>query len=139
LILGPRRGAGPAIRASSMVISISLILVLLTARVAVADSVIGTLTLGGSPDGMAFDSTNGNIYVANHGYDNVSVISGSNDTLLTTIAVEGRLGSVEGAEPPGALSVLHQQVEEKMMERSDQSTTRTDESVSLLTVSRAEG
>lgn len=49
--------------------------------------VVATIDAGPSPGGIAFDSANGDIYVANSGSDTVSVVSGSTDTLVTNVNV----------------------------------------------------
>jgi YVTN family beta-propeller protein len=55
--------------------------------IAKADSVIATIPLGNGeeanvPEGIAFDSANGNLYVTNSRGDDVSVISGSTNTVV---------------------------------------------------------
>ena len=62
------------------VLSVLLFLVILflpAVNIARADSVIATVPVGVNPRGIAFDSANGNIYVANFGSDTVSVIAPS--------------------------------------------------------------
>jgi len=46
-----------------------------------------TITVGTSPSGIAYDSTNGDLYVANSGYNTVSVISDSSNSVIKTITV----------------------------------------------------
>jgi YVTN family beta-propeller protein len=50
--------------------------------IAKADSVIATITVGRFPLGIAFDSANGNLYVANDFDNTVSVISGQTNTIV---------------------------------------------------------
>jgi YVTN family beta-propeller protein len=49
------------------------------------NTVIGTIPVGREPFGIAFDSANGNLYVANFQDNTVSVISGSTITVIGTI------------------------------------------------------
>jgi len=49
------------------------------------NAVIATVEVGQTPDAITFDSSNGNVYVANEGSSTVSVISGSNDSVIATI------------------------------------------------------
>ena len=46
------------------------------------NTVIATIPVDTNPNGVAFNSTNGNIYVANFDSNNVSVISGSTKTVI---------------------------------------------------------
>ena len=50
-------------------------------------SIIGNLSVGAYPWGLAVDSNNGDIYVANDHSNNVSVISGSINTVIGSIPV----------------------------------------------------
>jgi len=50
--------------------------------VAKADSVMATVPVGGEPSYLAFDSTNGDMYVTNRGANTVSVISGQTNTVV---------------------------------------------------------
>ncbi len=50
-------------------------------------SVIKTITVGTTPMGVAVNSYNNRIYVANKDSNTVSVIDGSTDAVITTIAV----------------------------------------------------
>ena len=49
------------------------------------DSVVATVPVGSKPDGAAYDTANGNIYVANWGSSNMSVIAGSTNTVVATV------------------------------------------------------
>ncbi len=51
------------------------------------DKVIQNITVGIRPHAIAFDSSNGNVYVTNCGSDGVSVIDGSTNKVIQTIAV----------------------------------------------------
>ena len=51
--------------------------------------VITNITVGLAPDWVAYDPSNGYIYVANYGSDTVSVINGANNTVIATIPVRG--------------------------------------------------
>ena len=54
------------------------------------NTVIGTpIPVGHFPSGIAFDSANGNLYVANGGSATISVISGQNNQVIGTIAGPG--------------------------------------------------
>jgi YVTN family beta-propeller protein len=55
------------------------------AGIAKADSVISTIPVGTHPQGIAFDSANGNVYVANAFSNSISVISGSTNQVIATI------------------------------------------------------
>jgi len=46
-----------------------------------------TISVGTDPDGVAYDSANGRMYVANYGSNNVSVIRTSDNTVIATISV----------------------------------------------------
>lgn len=48
--------------------------------------VAGSFAVGANPWGAAYDSSNGYIYITNYGSDNVSVINGSTNALVTTIS-----------------------------------------------------
>jgi YVTN family beta-propeller protein len=50
--------------------------------IAKADSVIATVPVGGEPSNLAFDSTNGDVYVTSVGGNTVSVISGQTNTVV---------------------------------------------------------
>jgi YVTN family beta-propeller protein len=52
-----------------------------------AVAVTSTITVGTSPTGVAYDSGKGEIFVANSGYDTVSVISDSSDKVVATVTV----------------------------------------------------
>ncbi|MGD0146879.1 MAG: YVTN family beta-propeller repeat-containing protein, partial [Nitrososphaerales archaeon] len=75
------------VRVLSVAISLVLILVLLTAKVSLADSVTSTVSVGTNPEGVALDPTNGYLYVANFGSGTVSVIDGSTNTVVTNVTV----------------------------------------------------
>ena len=62
-----------------------------------AQTVIATIPVGSNPWIVDANPVTNKIYVANRGSDNVSVIDGSTDTVLTTVAV--------GADRPPAASV----------------------------------
>ena len=52
------------------------------------DSVVGSIPLGGfNPTAAVFDSRNGDIYVSDTNGQNVSVLNGSTDSLVTTVPV----------------------------------------------------
>ena len=55
-------------------------------------TVVATVSVGNHPDGLAYDSANGTIYVANAGTDNVSVVSGT--TVVATIPVQTGPGGI---------------------------------------------
>ncbi len=61
-----------------------ILLVSSAANTVYADSVRATVTVGANPRGVAFDSANGDVYVANLGSNTVSVISGSTNTAVGT-------------------------------------------------------
>jgi YVTN family beta-propeller protein len=73
---------------SASLLSISLITILSLSAIysgvgiAHADSVIATISVGSRPFGIAFDSSNGNVYVGNYNDNNVSVISGQTNTVI---------------------------------------------------------
>lgn len=48
---------------------------------------VSVITVGTAPNGMAFDSENGFIYVANEATDNISVINSSNNKIVSAIAL----------------------------------------------------
>ena len=52
-------------------------------------SVIGTIQVGSFPWGIAVDSVNGYVYVANGASDNVSVINGADDSVVGSIPLPG--------------------------------------------------
>src|SRR4029079_10197788 len=51
-------------------------------RKAWADSVIATIPLGDLPQGIAFNPNNGDMYVANHDSNTVSVIDGKTNAVI---------------------------------------------------------
>ena len=57
------------------------------AHASVADVSSGDIPAGATPVGVAYDSTNSNLYVANFGSNTVSVVSGKTESLISTIAV----------------------------------------------------
>ncbi|MGA2664539.1 MAG: hypothetical protein ABSF83_06330 [Nitrososphaerales archaeon] len=52
-----------------------------------ATGVVSTITLGGAPWGVAYDPGRGEVFVVNSGTGIVSVISDSNDSILTSVTV----------------------------------------------------
>jgi len=61
------------------------------------NTVIGTpIPVGIYPDSIAFDSANGNLYVANTGSDTISVISGQTNKVIRTIVLGGAANSGPG-------------------------------------------
>ncbi|QSO54259.1 putative Ig domain-containing protein [Alicyclobacillus curvatus] len=52
-----------------------------------ATTVTSTIPVGTQPYGVAYDATNGDVYVANEGSGTVSVINGSTNTVKSTITV----------------------------------------------------
>ena len=56
-----------------------------------ADKVVGTITMGSSPVGLAYDSSNGNVYVSNYGSNNVSIINGTTNKVIGKISVGSSL------------------------------------------------
>src|SRR5437773_2529955 len=50
--------------------------------IAQADSLIATIPVGAYPQGIAYDSANGDLYVTNAGDNTVSVISGQTNTVV---------------------------------------------------------
>ena len=66
----------------------SVILLLPAANVALADSVVATVPVGGTgPTQLTFDPANGNIYVSNFDSGTVSVISGFTNTVIASVPV----------------------------------------------------
>ena len=59
--------------------------VLSAAHAVSADSPLASVSVGGGPYGIAFDSTNGDIYVTDLGTSTVSVISGSTNAVVATV------------------------------------------------------
>ena len=57
------------------------------------NTVIDTIPVGSSPEGVSFDSSNGYVYFTNFGSKNVSVINGATNSVIDTINV--------GSEPVG--------------------------------------
>ncbi|HKC79479.1 MAG TPA: Ig-like domain-containing protein [Nitrosopumilaceae archaeon] len=53
---------------------------------ATSNNVVGSITVGTQPYGIAYNSNNGKIYVANYGSNNVSVIDPSSNTVISTIS-----------------------------------------------------
>ena len=49
--------------------------------------VTATVSVGSNPDGVAYDSSNNYIYVANCGSNTVSVINGANNSVVATVSV----------------------------------------------------
>lgn len=52
---------------------------------AAEDGINSSLSVGGIPNGIVFDPSNGNLYVANFGPGTVSVINGSSNSVIETI------------------------------------------------------
>ena len=50
-------------------------------------STTATVTVGGSPTGLAYDPSRGEVFVANSANDSVSVISDTNDSVVSTVQV----------------------------------------------------
>jgi YVTN family beta-propeller protein len=66
---------------------ITIVLVLLAANVVCATGVIGTITVGKGPSGIAYDSGKSEIFVANTDSQTVSVISDSTNTVIATVTL----------------------------------------------------
>jgi len=76
------------IRLALSISSVVLIFIILHQNVY---AISGTVSVGSDPGAVAFDPANGNIYVANQGYIanqgyTISVISGSNNTVTSTVS-----------------------------------------------------
>ena len=84
---GSRLVSDPRLRVLCAAMFLVLILALQAPKVSLADSVTSTVTVGIQPEGIAFDPTNGYLYVANFGSGTVSVIDGSTNTVVTTVTV----------------------------------------------------
>lgn len=54
-------------------------------RTVKADSVIGAIPVGNGPMGIAYDSANGNVYVANFYSNTISVVDGNTNNVIDTI------------------------------------------------------
>mgnify|MGYP000150237645 CR=1 FL=1 len=73
--------------------SLFIILVLLTSSFPLNDAfaadgdIIATISVGSSPQGIAFDSANNRMYVANYGPNTVSVINTATNAVIATISV----------------------------------------------------
>ena len=65
-----------------------MIFALLVAHVASGTAVNSTIKVGTNPDGVAYDSGKGEIFVINAGSNNVSVISDSTDTVVANVTVK---------------------------------------------------
>lgn len=52
-----------------------------------SNSVVGTITVGDNPHGIAWDPLNNELFVANMGSDTVSVITSENDSVVATLPV----------------------------------------------------
>ncbi len=72
-----------------------------------AVSVIKTIKVGTNPSGEAFDSANGEIFIADSESDSVSVISGSSNSVITTIKVGTDPSTVVFDASNGKLYVLN--------------------------------
>ena len=66
---------------------LALILALSAANVVHAVGVIDTITVGGMPNGVAYDLGKGEIFVANYNLNNVWIISDSNNSVIATVPV----------------------------------------------------
>ncbi len=58
------------------------------------NKVVTNVTVGNGPDGAAFDSTNGYVYISNYFNRSVSVINGATNGVIDTIS---NLGFQNGA------------------------------------------
>jgi YVTN family beta-propeller protein len=59
-----------------------------------SNSLIGAVSVGGSPGGIVFDPANGNLYTSNWINGTVTVISGASETVVTTIPVGREPGAI---------------------------------------------
>jgi YVTN family beta-propeller protein len=79
---------------------LSIILVITAANTVQATGVTATIKVGSQsgggsqPDGIAYDSGKGEIFVANHADNTVSIISDSSNTVVATVAVGNAPNSV---------------------------------------------
>ncbi len=69
-----------------------MVLLVVTSVLSIAGTVYAagntsTITVGTSPTGIAYDSAKGEIFVANSGYNTVSVISDSSNSVSKTVTV----------------------------------------------------
>jgi len=62
------------------------------------DTVVSTVSVGPTPDAVAYDAGRGELFVANRGTDNVSVVSAASDTVVATIPV-GAAPTAEAYDP----------------------------------------
>lgn len=62
--------------------SVSLVLIAIEGGIATAEASYPTLPVGSYPEGIAFDSANGNLYVTNKNDNTVSAISGQTNTVI---------------------------------------------------------
>ena len=60
--------------------------------IAKADSVIATIAVGSRPFNIAYDSSNGNLYVGNYNDGTISVISGQTNTVIGSPIPVGGFG-----------------------------------------------
>ena len=78
-------------RVRFIAIGLSLVLIMTIANTARGDTVVATVKVGPAPDSFAFDSSNGDIYVANEltptQAHSVSVISGSTNAIVANVAL----------------------------------------------------
>ena len=74
-----------------------------------AVGVTATITVGSYPLGIAYDSGNGEIYVANSASDTVSVISDKNNTVVATIPVGIQPSGVAYDPAKGEIFVCNEQ------------------------------
>jgi YVTN family beta-propeller protein len=71
-----------------LVIFVSSLVILSTPAIHAAEyDILATITVGTNPRGIAFDSANNRMYVANHNSGTVSVISTASNTVIKTITV----------------------------------------------------
>ena len=70
-----------------LILSIGIISQLMPDALAEENTVIATISVGDSPRGIAFDSANNRMYVANYLDDTVSVIDTEENTVIATIDV----------------------------------------------------
>jgi YVTN family beta-propeller protein len=72
-------------KSSSILILFTIVFVLSVASMVHAVGIIATIPVGTNPEGLAYDSSMGEIFVANNGSDTVSVISDSSNTVVANL------------------------------------------------------
>ncbi|MGH9917263.1 MAG: hypothetical protein ACRD6W_00085, partial [Nitrososphaerales archaeon] len=77
------QGLRPLSKVASAAIPTFLLIIILTAGVARADTIVTTVTVGNYPAGVAVNTSNGNIYVGNEASSEVNVLS---DTTYKAVA-----------------------------------------------------